>query len=95
MSLAQRYAGSPGFEQLSLRSADVNAVNNALHAGSKPENLVMGPAAFFMQPATPEGIVKAQTLLSQRAASATKVGGAGGSAARESAPTRKPWWRFW
>ena len=50
-------------------SADVHAVSNALNAGSKAENLVMTPAAFFMEAPTPAGMEKARQLLSQRAAS--------------------------
>jgi len=95
MSLVQRYAGSPGFKQMALMSAELNVVNEALRAGSKPENLVIAPVAFFMEPATQEGMVKAQMLQNQRAASTIKVSGPGGSAARESAPAKKPWWRFW
>jgi hypothetical protein len=98
MSLVQRYAGSPGFKQMVLMSAELNMVNEALRAGSKPENLVMAPLAFFMEPATQEGMVKAQMLQNQRAASAAstiKESGADGSVARESAPVKKPWWRFW
>ncbi|MES1244395.1 MAG: hypothetical protein ABUT39_22515 [Acidobacteriota bacterium] len=98
MSLVQRYAGSPGFKQMVLMSADLNVVNKALRAGSKPENILIAPVAFFMEPATQEGMVKAQMLQNQRvvtAASTIKVSGASGSAACESAPTKKPWWRFW
>jgi hypothetical protein len=93
LRLAQRYAGSPGFKQMVLMSSELNVVNEALRAGSKPENLVMAPVAFFMEPATQEGMVKAQMLQNQRAASAAstiKLSGASGAA-----PAKKPWWRFW
>jgi hypothetical protein len=43
-------------QQFVLMSADVNTVNNALHAGSKPGNLVMGPAAFFTAAPTSAGL---------------------------------------
>jgi hypothetical protein len=92
MGLARRYARSPGFPKFALMAADVNAVNNALHAGSRPENLVLGPAALFLEAATPAGIDKARRLLAQRASAASRSGGAG---AREPAPAKKPWWRFW
>jgi hypothetical protein len=88
MSLAPRYAGTPGFKQLVLMSAEMDAINNALHAGSKPENLALGPVSFFMEPETQEAMAKAQILSAQRAAS-------GGSAARGSAPARKAWWKLW
>jgi hypothetical protein len=91
MRLAPQYARSPGFPKLALMSADVNAVNNALHGGSKPENLVMGPAAFFMEAPTPAGMNKARQLLSQRA-SASKRSSSGST---RQAADKKPWWRFW
>src|SRR4051812_8989668 len=43
MRMVPRYAKSPGFQRFALMSADVNSVNSALHAGSKPENLVTAP----------------------------------------------------
>lgn len=89
--LAPRYARSPGFKAFALMSADVNAVNSALHAGSKPENLAMGPAAFFLESPTPAGMAKARQLLSQRA-SARKRDDAVDS---RPAAGKKPWWRFW
>jgi len=78
MGLARRRppAGLPRF---ALMSADVSAVNSALHAGSKPEDLVTGPSALFLEPPTPAGVERAQQLLSERV----------------SAPSKKPWWRFW
>src|SRR5262249_34062604 len=76
MRLAPQYARSAGFPKFALMSADVSAVNNALHAGSRPEDLVMGPAAFFMAAPTAAGMNKARQLLSQRA-SASKRSGSG------------------
>jgi hypothetical protein len=90
--LVPQYSRTPGFQRFVLMSADVNSVNSALHAGSKPENLVMGPAAFFMAAPTAAGMDKARRLLSQRASGGGKPGS---SAAREPAATKKPWWRFW
>jgi hypothetical protein len=90
MSLAKQYARIPGFPRFALMSSDVNAVNSALKAGSKPENLVMAPAALFLEPATPDGIDKAGKLLSQRVEAMGKARGS-----PESAPVNKPWWRFW
>jgi hypothetical protein len=74
--LAPQYAQSPGFQRFVLMSADVNAVNNALNAGSKPEDLVIGPAAFFMEAPTPAGMDKARRLLTSRV-SAGKQGSSG------------------
>ncbi len=92
LALAPTYARSPGFAKFALMSADVNAVNNALHAGSRPENLVLGPTALFMEPATPAGIDKAQRLLAERAAASTKASRPGSGTQASAA---KPWWRFW
>ena len=89
--LVPQYARSPGFKSLVLMSADVSTVNSALHAGSKPENLVMGPAAFFMEAATPAGLAKAQQLLSER----VSAGKRGSSSVGRPAADNKPWWRFW
>lgn len=92
MSLARQYAHCPGFPQFALMSADVNAVNNALKAGSKPEDLVMAPAALFLEAATPEGINKARQFLAERTASTSEVEGSDQQLSR---PATKAWWRFW
>lgn len=68
-----------GLPRLAIMSSDVSAVNSALKAGSKPENLVVGPPAMFMEPPTPEGMDKACKVISDRLV----------------APVKKPWWRFW
>ncbi len=94
--LALRYMGSPGFKQLTLMSADMHAVNNALHAGSKPENLVTGPAAVFLEAATETGIEKAQQTIHRHMESL--VGQPRTDTANQAAKSRertRPWWRFW
>jgi hypothetical protein len=51
-ALAER-AGREHIERIGLRSAEFNAVNQALNAGSKPEDLVMGaPHLTFDGPVT-------------------------------------------
>jgi hypothetical protein len=52
-----------GFKALSLRSADVNAANQALHAGTKAEDIVLGPAGVFVAPPTPAGLEAARRHL--------------------------------
>jgi hypothetical protein len=89
--LAPQHARSPGFQRFVLMSADVNTVNNALHAGSKQENLAMGPAAFFMEAPTPAGMDKARQLLSERVPKSKR----GSSSSAKPADDKKPWWRFW
>jgi hypothetical protein len=66
MELVPQYAKSAGFLRLVRMSADMNAVNQALHKGSKPENLSMGPAAFFMEAPTQAGLVRARQILAER-----------------------------
>jgi hypothetical protein len=92
MAAAKRYAGTPGFARFALMSADVNAVNTALNAGSKPDNLVMSPVALFLEAATPAGIENARKVLSERAKSSGK---ARSSASQKASAANKPWWRFW
>jgi hypothetical protein len=86
-----RYAKTPGFQRLALMSAEVNAVNDLLNAGSKPEDVVMSPAAFFMEAPTPTGMTRAQQLLSVRASGGRRtVADQPGAAS-----VKKPWWKFW
>lgn len=66
MAAVKKYASSPGFSRLALMSADVEAINKALAAGSTPADLAMAPPALFMEAATPAGIEKAQRLLTDR-----------------------------
>src|SRR5262245_7582530 len=51
MRLVSRYNRTKGFLTLAVMSADVNAVNAALNAGAKPEDLSMGPAMLFVKTA--------------------------------------------
>ena len=89
--LAQRYAGTPGFKRLALTSADADVINNALHEGSKPEDLVTAPAFLFLEAPTPAGMENARRVIAQYTAA---LQGPAAPATRESAPA-KPWWRFW
>jgi len=79
LAAGRRHPPPAGLPRFALMSADVQAVNDALKSGSKPENLVAGPAALFLEPATPVGIERVRRLLSERV----------------SAPAKKSWWRFW
>lgn len=89
--LLPQYVRSPGFQLFALMSADVNTVNSMLNAGSKPENIAMGPAAFFLEAPTPAGMAKAQRLLSEH----VSAGQRDGSSTRQPTTDKKPWWRFW
>lgn len=46
-------APSSGLARFAAMSADVNAVNQAVNAGSSPEDLVTGPMVMFMDHPTP------------------------------------------
>lgn len=83
VSNADRYVGSPAFKFMALTSSEVNAVNKALHSGSKPENLVTAPPVIFMVAPTDSGVRKAQELISNHFQSLqTQV-------------QKKPWWKIW
>jgi hypothetical protein len=58
--LAGKYVDTPAYQRLALTSAEVNAVNNALKDGSKPENLRAAPAFLFNEPPTDDGMRRAQ-----------------------------------
>jgi hypothetical protein len=79
---------SPGFARFAAMSADVSAVNAALHAGSRPENLVTDPPAIFLEAPTPDGISKARRFLAAWRGSQNRV-------PLESSSPNKPWWRLW
>jgi hypothetical protein len=68
VGLARKYRGAPGFLRLAVMSADVNTVNNALHAGSKPENLVTAPACLFLEAPTAQGMENARKALAEHLA---------------------------
>ena len=89
--LAQRYRGAPGFRRLALMSADVNATNNALNGGSKPENIVTSPAFLFLEAPTATGVQTAQQIIAQQMAA---LSGSSAGVKRELA-SAKPWWRLW
>jgi hypothetical protein len=79
MAAGKRHPPPAGLPQFALMSADVQAVNSALKAGSKLEDLVAAPAALFMEVPGEIGIEKARRVLAQRM----------------TGPAKKPWWRFW
>lgn len=109
MSLARRYANTTGFQRLAVTSADVDAVNRALNAGSKAEHIVTAPAAVFIEAVAPGGMEKAKKVLAQMVAAADKEERLRrrSEAARSARPDdqekpaarpvepKKPWWRFW
>ena len=63
MALAPQYAAAPGFARFAQMSGDVNAVNSALHNGSKPENLTLASPGLFMEAPTSDGLAKAREFL--------------------------------
>jgi hypothetical protein len=73
---------------VALRSAEVNAVNQALNAGSNPANLAMAPIVAFAEGPTELGASRARALLTSLLADMHH----GESQER---PAAKAWWRFW
>ena len=86
-----------------MTSADVNMINDALNDGSKPEDLVTGPSALFMEPPTTSGMDTARRLLSERFDAPTESGRQAAIdfaqlqliSDRDDAPTKRPWWKLW
>ncbi len=60
-----RDAGRDQVKVIGLRSAEVNAVNQALHAGSKAENLMLSPPVFADFPDEPGDLPDAQRMLDE------------------------------
>jgi hypothetical protein len=91
MAAAPGAMRSPGFAEFAATSADFAAVNNALNAGSRPEDLACGPAALFREAPSPGGMEKVERLLAQRARDSA------GQAPAAADPTgaKKPWWKVW
>jgi hypothetical protein len=92
MAAARRQPPPAGLPRMALMSADVRTVNQALNSGSKPEDLVTGPSALFMEPPTPAGMEKVRRLLRERLSAVSRRSG---SEAGQSASGKKPWWWFW
>ena len=80
---------TPGFVRLAAMSADVSVVNAALHAGSRPENLVTDPPAVFLEAPTPDGVSKARRFLAEWRRTQARRPPPGSSS------PNKPWWRLW
>ena len=81
--LADEYIHTPAFTPLALASADVQAINEALKAGSKPENLMSTASFVFLAMPTPEGVRAAQAVMDAYMEGFRKRN------------RRKPWWKFW
>lgn len=64
--LAKQYTRFQGCLRFASMSSDVNAVNSALSAGSKPEDLFTSPVALFVEGATPTAAEKARQFLERR-----------------------------
>ncbi len=91
--IESRYVTTPAFKQIALSSAEANAVNKALFAGSKPEHLAMGPAFLFSEETSPEGREKARKTMDQEMR-LIQLSADSQNTEKESKPA-KPWWRLW
>jgi hypothetical protein len=80
---------------LATCSSTFNAVNAALNAGSKPENLLMGPPVIPDPDADAAAIKQAIKLAQPPSAQPPVAQPFGGQTPSPGAPVRRPWWRFW
>lgn len=85
---AQRLWSSKAVQAIALTSAEFNALNKALHAGSKPENLVSAPVGLFCENPLLVALERANRTIEERLRASYAAG-----AAKASPP--KPWWKFW
>jgi hypothetical protein len=81
MRIARR-APDRALMSFALLSADVQAVNEALKAGSEARHLQLATPLLFMEPPTPAGFDRARRI-------------AAGQIGVPQTKQRKPWWRFW
>jgi hypothetical protein len=82
-----------GLKRLAMYSSTFNALNSALNAGSKPENLVMSPPLIPDSDADAAAMEQAIRQLRRPASDAPPAPAAPAPPARKS--PAKPWWRFW
>jgi len=83
MSWISQNPPHPAFEFMATTSSDVNTVNQALHAGSKLENLILSPPIIFLAVPTEEGLKKAKELMIKHVE------------AIDAQNKKKPWWKIW
>jgi hypothetical protein len=83
MNIGRQYP--KGISKLAVTSSEIDAVNNALQGGSKPEDLVMSPVLLFMEVPEQGGIEAGQQKLS------AKITPAPDTAAETT--TKKSWWQ--
>ena len=63
--LAAQYRYTAAFKRLALTSADLQAANELLKAGSRPEDLEMAPPCIFFAEPTAEGMRKAESVIDE------------------------------
>ena len=88
-------------KSLAFTGPEVNAINSALHAGSKPQNLVLSPAIVPERGVTPDVVSRAIAQLQRR--DSFGCGPRGASHPARPTPVHpdsatkpaNPWWRFW
>ncbi len=84
----------PQLEGVLFRSAMLNALNQALHKGSQPQDLAFAPLYIAL---SPEGMAELRTQGPRVRAEPAGPPKAPGSAPPSSAPEapRRRWWKFW
>lgn len=87
---AERLSPRSGFDTIVTMSAEFNAVNNALLAGSQAEDLVMLPVYMNPPDMSDEGWARARAYIS---ADATRLRDSQTVASQT--PDSRPWWKLW
>ncbi|OJT27276.1 hypothetical protein BO221_04640 [Archangium sp. Cb G35] len=86
-ALVDRSLTGEQFNEIALRSATAHVLNNALKAGSKPEDLVFTPALITLSDEAAAELHNQVPAIRSPAPAPPPPG--------PPAPPRKPWWKFW
>jgi len=88
LKLAPTYRQAPAFRAIAPTSSEVNAINSMLNQGSKPENLQLTTAFFFLGDPSPIGLTRVRQLIhGQAKTELAKLG--------KTPKWIRPWWQFW
>jgi hypothetical protein len=86
---AHRYESLSEFQNVATGASEFNAVNKALHGGSKAKNLMMTSVFLFPVEMSEAGLQAARLKIQEEVAVLQMR-------PRESDTTKpKPWWKFW
>ena len=89
---ASMYQSSPQFQSMAVGCSEFQAVNNALNAGSQPQNLALTPVFMFPLNMTNEALAIAQQII---AGEVRQLQMRAMRDQQESQNSTKPWWKIW